>query len=461
MNNLRKNKKFKKIVLCSILTIFTIAVLYGITFYFSFFQGKTYVQDGIVKSKIKPISYESIYKEKVSLDTCKVLKVNNVKISILGKEIPKDVPILLRGQRYYLPLNYLRKILNYKELNNNELTLTNYSNTIILSEKQAIINNKRYNLRGWLLDYEKNYYLSLSDIEYLFSLTSVFDFKNKTVNLLKSNLKKVNTTESHLKDGPAALIRLEDFSSGGALYEDINQTKLKALGDYLYSNKIRFHIAWVPRYKDPSNKIDNDLLIDNTINNVGFINLIDYLINSGAEVGLHGYTHQYGNSTSLSGIELSNKFNNNEKSTRDVIENGLFTANKLNIPVYFFESPHYQATRKQKKIIEEYFKYLFEPYSVLYYTALKETSKGNVYIPAPLGYVKNRDTSSITKRLKNPSPNLLAALFYHPVLELQYISFSDNKNTFNWILSKDSLMKSIVSSLNENGYSTIHVTDIK
>ena len=461
MGNLKKNINLKKILLYSLLTIFIIGILYGITFYFNFFQGKTYVKDGVVNSKIKPMNYNSIYKENTSLNDCKIQKVNDVNISILGHEIPKDTTILLRGQRYYLPLNYIKKTLGYKNLDNNELALTNGINTIILNKKQAIINNKTYNLRGWLLDYKDNYYLSISDIEYLFSLTSVFNFKNNSIKLLKSNLDRANSKSLPLKDGPAALIRLEDFSSGGALYEDVNQTKLKALGDYLYSNKTKFHVAWVPRYKNPSENIDNNLLTDNNIHNVGFVNLIDYLINSGGEVGLHGYTHQYGNSTSLTGIELSSKFNNTEKEAREVIENGLFAANRLNIPVYFFESPHYQATRKQKKVIEEYFKYLFEPYSILYYTALKETPRGNVYIPAPLGYVKNRDTSSITSRLKNPSPNLLAALFYHPVLELEYISFNDNNNTFNWVLSKDSLMKSIVSSLNENGYSTIHVTDIK
>lgn len=451
--------KFKKIIIYSLITILIIAIGYGIAFYFSFFQGNTYVKDGLVKSKVKPMNYSSTYSEKTSLNDCKVSKIDDVKITILGNNVPDNVPILLRGQRYYLPLDYITKTFGYNKVNN--LTFENKSKKLTFSEKNVLINDKVYNLRGWLLDYNNEYYLSLSDIEYIFSLTAVFNFENNSIKFLKSNIDRADTSTKPLKNGRAALIRLEDFSAGGALYEDINQTKLKALGDYLYQNNIKFHVAWVPRYKNPSKNFDNDLLVNNTLNNVGFIDLIDYLINSGAEVGLHGYTHQAGDDPSLVGTELSSKYNNSEEATRKIVEDGLFTANRLNIPVYFFESPHYKATRKQKDVIQQYFKYLFEPYSIFYYTAFKETSNGNVYIPCPLGYVKNRDTSYMIKRIKDPSTDLLSALFYHPTLELEYISLNESDNTFNWVFSKDSLIKSIVNALNENGYSTIHVTDIK
>ncbi|MGG7079568.1 DUF2334 domain-containing protein [Clostridium sardiniense] len=479
-----KNKKLKKGLIYSAIAIFVILIGYGIAFYFSFFQGDTYVKNGQVESKITPENYESIYTQSIikngetesklthkdyngiypqsdTLDNIKLSKVNDVKISILGKEVPKDIQVLLRSQRYYLPLDYVTKIFGYTSTKENPLNFEKKDSKIIFSEKEAIINGKKYDLRGWLPKYENQYYISISDIEYIFSLTAVFDFKDNSVKLLKSNYNRATNGIAPLKDGKAALIRLEDFSAGGALYTDINQTKLKAMGDYLYSNGIRFHVAWVPRYKEPDINFDNDLLTNQCINNVGFVNLLDYMINSGAEIGLHGYTHQAGDSTSLSGIELSSKFNPTEQETKTVIESALKNANELNIPVYFFESPHYQATRKQKDVIQEYFKYLYEPYSVLYYTALKETDKGNVYIPTPLSYVQNHDTKPMIKNIENPRPDMLASLFYHPTLELDYITVSDANNTFTEKFADNSLIKSIVNALNKNGYSTINVTDIK
>ncbi|MEG1483469.1 DUF2334 domain-containing protein [Clostridium sp.] len=455
-----KIKKLKKGVKYSIIAILVILVAYGVTFYFSFFQGNTTVTNGQVESKIKPKEFQSVYTSKVNLDDSKLTEVKDVKLSLLGKNIPSTIPVLLRAQRYYVPLNYIASNLGYTKIDNNDLDLKNGNTTIKLSEKEALINGKKYDLRGWLPKYNNEYYIGVSDIEHLFSLTAIFDFKNNSIKLLKSNYNHLDASNKGIKDGPAAMIRLEDFASGGALYEDVNQTKLKAMGDYLSTNGVRFHIAWVPRYINPDENFDNDLLKNTSINNVGFVNLLDYMINSGAEIGLHGYTHQSGDSISLSGIELSSKFNPSEKETRTVIENGLKTADELNIPVNFFESPHYQATRKQKEIIGEYFKYLYEPYSVLYYTALKETDKGNVFIPTPLSYVKDRDVTPMVNKINNPPPNFLASLFYHPTLELEYIDVNNKDNTFNYTFSSGSLIKPIVEALNNNGYSTIHVTDL-
>lgn len=456
-----KDKKLKKGIIYSFITIFSVLIGYGIAFYFSFFQGNTYVKNGQVESKITPKDYKSIYTQSINLDNIKLNKINNVNINILGKEVPKDIPVLLRSQRYYLPLEYITKTFGYTSTKENLLAFEKKNSKITFSEKEAIINGKKYDLRGWLPKYENQYYISISDIEYIFSLTSVFDFKDNSIKLLRSIYNRANNGISPLKDGPASLIRLEDFSAGGSLYKDVNQTKLKAMADYLYSNGIRFHISWVPRYKEPDINFDNTLLTNQCINNVGFVNLLDYMINSGAEIGLHGYTHQVGDSTSLSGIELSRKFNTTEEETRIIIENALKDANELNIPVYFFESPHYQATRKQKNVIQEYFKYLYEPYSVLYYTALKENNRGNVYIPTPLSYVKNHNTKPMVDSINNPRPYMLASLFYHPTLELDYITISEDNNAFIGNLADNSLIKSIVEVLNKNGYSTIHITDIK
>lgn len=128
--------------------------------------------------------------------------------------------------------------------------------------------------------------------------------------------------------------------------------KMKYLSDYFKANNIVFHIDWIPRYINPEKNIDNDLLKNNNFENVHFINMLDHLINRGAVIGLHGYTHQHNNQISGLGVELKWNVNSNKNKVLKVVESSLKTAKTLNIPIGFFESPHYKADRNQQKIIE-------------------------------------------------------------------------------------------------------------
>ena len=152
---------------------------------------------------------------------------------------------------------------------------------------------------------------------------------------------------------------------------------------------------------DPKNNIDNDLITNNSIENVGFVNMLDRLIINGAELGLHGYTHQYGDEISFEGTELSKKANTSEEETRKVIEAGIDTASALNLPVTFYESPHYKATSKQLKIIEEYFQYVYQPAGIIDFTILRRKND-NLYIPTPLSYVKDFNVKPIIRGLNHP-----------------------------------------------------------
>jgi hypothetical protein len=321
------------------------------------------------------------------------------------------------------------------------------------------MNGNPYNLRGKLISYENKSYISISDIEYMFNLVANFDVDNKIISLLLP-LDNFDKYENQSIDSKVALIRLEDFSAESVLLDSSGQMKFKIIGNYLNSQDIKYHIAWVPRFKCPTKSIDNDLLNNSSINNVGFINTLDYLINHGGQIGLHGYSHQAGEDTSLSGIELSYKYNSSEEATRSVLENAIDTASALNIPCNFFESPHYKATSKQKKIMEEYFQYLYEPNSLLTFQKVQRT-KNNIYIPTPLGYVDDLDTSSIKSGLAHPRPGELASLFYHPYKELNFINFAIDNSTVKIDYSSDSPLHQIVNSINENGYRTVHVSDLK
>ncbi|MGL4913029.1 MAG: DUF2334 domain-containing protein [Romboutsia sp.] len=449
----------KKKLLYLLGIILSLACLYGVIFYFSFFQGDAYIKDGLVHvnavkkdglDQYKPIQTDY----KISLPEARPL--SDVSFTILGTELPNTIKPLLYGKRYYLPINYISNLFNFTYQNK---ILKHKDITINLTNKTWLINEKSYNPRGILLNYNNIDYISLSDIEYLFNKTIIFDDEHKSIAILNSSLNKRDAKTLPLKDGKVALLRFEDVTAGSSFESTLSQAKFKAMADSLYKNNLRFNVTWIPRYVNPEKKIDNDLTTSDSFNNIGFINMLDYLINSNGQIGLHGYTHQAGDTSSAVGSELTKTDNSTDAETRKVIESAIYTANYLNIPVYFFESPHYHATANQKKIIGEYFQYQYEPYSILEYTALIQTSNGNLFIPTPLSYVKNRDVTPILKKLKSSPPNFLASMFYHPSLELDYITLSTNNNLFKPTFNESSILQKLIKGFKENDYITIHPTD--
>ena len=63
----------------------------------------------------------------------------------------------------------------------------------------------------------------------------------------------------------------------------------------------------------------------------------------------------------------------------------LLYTSTLNIPIGFFESPHYKADRNQQKIIEQYFPVMFEPYAGYWNLnpLISFSNKSTLYVPAP------------------------------------------------------------------------------
>jgi len=454
-------KTSKTILKTLLLSIFSVIAIFGILFYFNFFQSKIVLRDSQINSSILPNSdFNSKYISKLNFKDMDISNIADVKINILDKHFSNELPILLKAQRYYIPLDIVCSAIGFSLYDTQgTLQISGSKDSIVLSEKDYIKNGITNNLRGNLIKKDSKYFISISDIEQIFKLTAIFNFDSKEISLLNS--------DSHLlekspiaTDGNIALIRLEDFQSGGALSSHENQAKMKAVGDFLFSQGIKYHIAWISRYTDPSANIDNDLLTNNTLQNVGFVNLLDYLLNRNALIGLHGYTHQSGNEESAIGIELSPKVNNSEKDTRHVIENAIDTATALHIPFSFFESPHYKATNKQLNIAEEYFQFIYEPVHPLLYHKLQKTKDNNLYVPTPSGYVSNSNYDPIVNSLEKPFPNRIASLFYHPTMELDFITLNTANNNLTFTYSEDSPLQHIVKTIKEENYATIHVTEL-
>ena len=179
----------------------------------------------------------------------------------------------------------------------------------------------------------------------------------------------VNHAESH-----QALVRLEDV---GAM---VSVSAMKTLTNYMYNKKIPFSIATIPRYVDALGVYNGN--IPQTVPLSQATNLktsLNYALARGAEVVMHGYTHQYSNMrnkyTGVSGddYEFWNIVTNApvaEDSTAWAL--GRLNAGKTELtsngytPVAW-ETPHYHASALASKAMPQVFPTTYQ--RVVYFTA--------------------------------------------------------------------------------------------
>jgi len=449
----------KRLFIFSTLILSIFIIYHALSYFNSFRKHLTIINKTIYSSSLPNNNFKSIYTAKIKFADRSITEISGVTLNILNETNITNVPMLLKSQRYYIPLSFICNKLNYNfDTSDNSILLSNNDNKISLTEDSYVKNSRAGSLRGNLINSNGTYYISISDIEELFDLIAVFDFKNNNISLLSSNLKAPKDS-SVLYSDKVALIRLEDFGCGDYYTIDKNQTKVKCMADLMYSEGMKFHVSWIPRFKDPTNNIDNDLLTNDNITNVGFVNLLDYLLNKSGEIGLHGYTHQHDDEKSGYGEEMSKDVNNTILETRAIIENGIDTASALNIPISYYESPHYQDTLLQQKVIEYYFQFIYEPF---------DGSKNNIYksddyhlfVPTPLGYIHDSDPSPIIDGLNNHNPDVLHSFYYHPFVELKYIDVNTNNNILNITYDENSPLQKIVKTLKSNNYTTVHIDEL-
>ena len=179
----------------------------------------------------------------------------------------------------------------------------------------------------------------------------------------------VNHAESH-----QALVRLEDVGA------KVSVQAMKTLTDYLYGKKVPFSIAVIPRYEDPLGVFNGG--VAQTIALAEATNLkaaIDYALPRGAEVVMHGYTHQYSNvrnpHTGVSGhdYEFWNITANApvaEDSTAwalDRLNAGLAELKRSGYTPVAWETPHYQASALASRAMAQVFDTTYQ--RVVYFTA--------------------------------------------------------------------------------------------
>ena len=157
---------------------------------------------------------------------------------------------------------------------------------------------------------------------------------------------------------------------------------------------------------------------------------------------------------------MSKDVNNTVSETRTIIENGIDTASALNIPISYYESPHYFDTELQKKVIADYFQFVYEPFDSTKNNNIYNLDGNHLFVPTPLGYVHDSDPTSIIDGLNNENPNILHSFYYHPFLELKYIDFNMNNNKLNITYDENSPLQKIVKTLKADDYTTVHIDEL-
>ncbi|WP_055071442.1 DUF2334 domain-containing protein [Clostridium massiliamazoniense] len=453
-------KKTSKVIGLSLATVLVGGVIY--------FNGLTYRDVKVIDNKIIFDGKVKEAKEQVtnasSTNESKIYEIENLKLYLNGEEIKLENRILEKNQRLYMDLDdFLKKAnLNYEKKNK----VYKVENSLIdLENKNFTVNGKLYDFRGEaLLGLEG--YVALNDLEHALNLRDRWKNESNEIYLFKEkkNLDVKKTMES--KTGKAAMMRVEDLAAGGEYLKSESIEKYKILADYLYSQGVKFNVAWISRYKNPPKGIDNDLLSNRTMENVQYINLMDHLIFRGASIGLHGYTHQNGDEVSAVGSDLSRKANNTGTETEAIITNAIKTAKTLNIPIDFFESAHYHASMKQQRIIEKYFDIAYEPFK--YYPAMNPIKspmdKSTLYLPTTIGYVKDETGEEITNKIrKNANSKKITSFYFHARKEFNFIKLGeiDKDGYVDYSYDENSIMHNISKALAETNQVTVAAKDFR
>lgn len=400
------------------------------------------------------------------------LQKDNIKLFINGSEIAFKLPTYIDKNRYFVSLNEIADALNAKIKRNEgdsslEISVLDKLYKIDLSNKLINVDNKQTVLKKDLLVQNDFFYISIIDLSNLFNMYTYWDRDTNSI--------YCSTDDNSFKDDPKyvpkietlGFLRLEDVTANLGSGDKDYFNKLRVIGKYLCNKGVPYHVAWIPRSMDPPNKSDLNPLTQNSFILAESIYSLDYFTYNLGIIGLHGYTHQSDDEVTGLGTEFGYKHPDLNRFRERIVQ-ALNTAKELDVPVNFFEAPHYAITPDQNKIAEEYFKYIYHPFSDngisgrdLTRAQLSPYNKTSYYFSAPLEYVAETAPLAMEPKIRNcPSTNM-GSLFFHPRLDYKYISInnSDNKPTYTY--DESSILHSVINALNERGYKMSNVTDVK
>lgn len=286
------------------------------------------------------------------------------------------------------------------------------------------------------------------------------------------------------------LIRLEDIGPGGQ-YGSIEQLgKLRTVLEYLQEQRVPYHIALIPRWIDyPKDAPAYDVRLDQADNPyvAAFQKVIKDAVASGATVGMHGYTHQVGQSRRDDGHHesgIGNEFDvadvpetQTKSFAAERIREGLAIFRNAGITPQFWEAPHYHTTAAQDEVFRSYFGLQYQAEvqenrkapAALYLNRRNDGGTlGAAYVPTPFDYIPyNKDERVILDRL-GKSDNI-ASFFYHPFLEFKSLIpvadeagqplYRDDLPVYRYPDKNITVLQKLVAGLKAKGYAFYSIQD--
>ncbi|MBR1738277.1 MAG: DUF2334 domain-containing protein, partial [Firmicutes bacterium] len=391
-----------------------------------------------------------------------VIAESNVKIKLANEDIKLDNKIIFGSGRVYLPIEIVEKLGGKIDkdgekynlsVNNKNFSVSYEGNVKDVIEKVIYVNEIPYIVINEFI----------KGSEYI----PFLDSKTDTITLYykgNKNYSKDNTLKS-VSDPIKAYIRLEDIMPDGdnpdGDYNDEGLEKLRVMADYLNTRNQEFYIAWIPIYVNPALNITHDVSAKSTLYNADFIYTLDFMIDNGGHLGIHGLTHQYGNYVSADGYEFDYNcpWNTEEKEQRMIQATKI--AKYLRVKYEFFEFPHYGALYDDFINAEKYFDMIYENNQYYYetanniYTIEKEDGRKITYVPTPADYVHTEydSTEMISKLEECRDTGKEVSLFFHPRLDFAYISggvVDGNKRDYHY--SDYVILPRIIDRITEMGY---------
>jgi hypothetical protein len=274
-----------------------------------------------------------------------------------------------------------------------------------------------------------------------------------------------------------AFIRLEDFGPA-PIYSGENLQKLQIIADYLYSEGVFYNISLIPRWVEPLINWDKSVSDTSDPEVAAFVDTVKYMAARGGIPGMHGYTHQYGNTRSGDGFEFyyptctsncppddSAEASREYKAFTESYVYGrlfegfsTFTALRSDVD-WSFSPPHYSLSLNQRPLVEAWAGIIFEDIpgdrrkkTISIFDTDNAFYRGVVYIPTPLGYVSGshpqQDVDRICAELDNYSGEDIAAFFYHLFLEFKFIQITPTGYTYD----DNSYLKQLVRCFKAKGF---------
>ena len=281
-----------------------------------------------------------------------------IQLMFRNNELKLKSDILYKNNRIYIPLEDFLNEISYRKEENDKIIRINNNSVIDIEEKCFYKNKIRTFLREDIFIENKNHYISFFDLCEILDFNTLWNYDNNKI-YINNKLENLNKKNKEMKEYKRAYIRFEDFVAGDVYLAEGSLEKIRLVSDFMSEENESFSISWIPRYINNDLHIDNDIYRDENMKNANFIFTLDYIINRGGLIGLHGYTHQYKSSNSVSGFEFGNEGYNKTEEIRWRVEEAIKTANNINIPYTYWETPHYRTTAEQQTIFEEYFKILY------------------------------------------------------------------------------------------------------